>query len=81
MIYLSNAGDETSVVLNAIRKRAGQDLALAYLEWSAPPEALLTDREAWRQANPRYERYPRAMDDYLARQVSDVRAGRSARDL
>ena len=27
MLYLSNAGDETSVVLNAIRKRAGADLS------------------------------------------------------
>lgn len=68
MIYLSNAGDETSVVLNAIRKRAGADLSLAYLEWSAAEAAALDDRDAWRAANPRYERYPKAMADYMERQ-------------
>ena len=68
MIYLSNAGDETSVVLNAIRKRAGADLALAYLEWSASPDRAVDDQAGWREANPRMERYPRAMADYLARQ-------------
>lgn len=68
MIYLSNAGDETSVVLNAIRKRAGTDLSLAYLEWSAGPERRIDDQAGWREANPRMERYPRAMLDYLARQ-------------
>jgi hypothetical protein len=68
MLYLSNAGDETSVVLNALRKRADADPALAYLEWSAAPDRAITDRDGWREANPRFERYPRQTLDYLARQ-------------
>ena len=68
MLYLSNAGDETSAVLNAIRKRADADPSLAFMEWSAAPERLLSDRAGWREANPRMERYPRAMLDYLAQQ-------------
>ncbi len=50
--YLSNAGDETSIVLNALRRRAEVDLRLAYLEWSAAPDLAVDDREGWRQANP-----------------------------
>jgi hypothetical protein len=50
--YLSNAGDEESVVLNALRERAGVDPALAYLEWSAGPELATEDRTGWAQANP-----------------------------
>jgi hypothetical protein len=69
-LYLSNAGDETSIVLNAIRRRAGADLALAYMEWSAAPDRDVADRAGWREANPRIERYPRAMLDYLAAQHS-----------
>src|SRR5690606_3387304 len=40
IIYLSNAGNAMSVVLNDLRRRAevGEDPELAYLEWSAPPE-------------------------------------------
>jgi hypothetical protein len=70
MLYLSNAGDETSVVLNALRKRADADPALAFLEWSAAPERAVSDQAGWREANPRIERYPRAMLDYLQRQFT-----------
>jgi len=38
-IFLSNAGDDSSVVLNGLRARAGLDPSLAYLEWSADPDA------------------------------------------
>jgi phage terminase large subunit-like protein len=52
MLYLSNAGEEHSIVLNAIRDRAASDPALAYLEWSAAPERTPDDREGWAEANP-----------------------------
>ncbi len=51
-IYLSNAGTEQSVVLNAVRDRAGKDPALAYLEWSAAPERDDNDPVGWAEANP-----------------------------
>ena len=52
MIYLSNAGTETSVVLNALRKRAETDQTLGYVEWSAHPERHIDDRTGWMEANP-----------------------------
>lgn len=51
-IYLSNAGDKTSVVLNGIRRRAADDPQLCYLEWSAPKELSIDDRAGWAMANP-----------------------------
>lgn len=52
IIYLSNAGDDDSLVLNELRKRRETDRRLAYLEWSAGPERALDDREGWAEANP-----------------------------
>jgi hypothetical protein len=52
MLYLSNAGDESSVVLNALRKRSETDPQLAYLEWSARPERPAEDTAGWAEANP-----------------------------
>ena len=52
IIYLSNAGDSTSIVLNDLRRRKDSDPALAYLEWSASPDRALDDREGWAEANP-----------------------------
>ena len=54
VIYLSNAGSETSVVLNDLRYRglAGTTADLCYMEWSAAPELAVDDREGWLQANP-----------------------------
>src|SRR5262245_53139757 len=52
VVYLSNAGTDTSIVLNALRERAGKDRRLAYLEWSAAPERNADDREGWAEANP-----------------------------
>jgi hypothetical protein len=52
IIYLSNAGDETSIVLNSLRDRAAEDPRLAYLEWSAAPDRADDDRDGWAEANP-----------------------------
>jgi hypothetical protein len=52
IVYLSNAGEDDSVVLNAVRDRAGKDPSLAYLEWSASPERPADDAEGWAEANP-----------------------------
>jgi hypothetical protein len=52
MLYLSNAGDDGSVVLNGLRRRADLDPRLGYLEWSSAPERALDDHEGWAEANP-----------------------------
>lgn len=52
VVYVSNAGDPTSVVLNALKARADSDPALAYLEWSAPPDVAPDDLRGWLMANP-----------------------------
>lgn len=51
--YTSTIGDATAVQLNQIRRRghAGGS-GMAFFEWSAPDDADLDDRRAWRQANP-----------------------------
>lgn len=56
---LSNAGDDTSIVLNHFRNTAVTALELGddpgdtgVFEWSAWPDAELTDRAAWVQSNP-----------------------------
>lgn len=51
-IYCSNAGDDMSVVLNALRNRADSDPSLAYMEWSAAPQRAVEDRDGWQEANP-----------------------------
>ena len=65
-IFLSNAGSENSVVLNDLKRRAGEDPSLCYLEWSAAPERPIDDREGWREANPS----PLVTLDFLARQYA-----------
>jgi hypothetical protein len=52
MVYLSNAGDESSVVLNAIKKSIPDDPTLAYLEWSAQEDRNYEDRDGWAESNP-----------------------------
>lgn len=52
IVYVSNAGTDQSVILNALRARAGEDERLAYLEWSASPERNPDDVEGWVEANP-----------------------------
>lgn len=56
--YISNAGDHTSVVLNALRQRAldkienNLDDPLLFMEWSAASGRKLNDIEGWKEANP-----------------------------
>jgi hypothetical protein len=52
IVYLSNAGDESSVVLNALRARAQTDPSLAYIEWSADPSRATDDVVGWAESNP-----------------------------
>lgn len=54
VIYLSNAGDDESVMLNELRRRgtSGDPGRLAYLEWSASPERTIDDPKAWEESNP-----------------------------
>lgn len=52
IVYLSNAGTEESIVLNALRLRASSDPSLAYLEWSADPLRAADDIEGWAESNP-----------------------------
>lgn len=61
IVYLSNAGTEESVILNAIRARAGRDDSLAYLEWSAGPERSVDDRDGWCEANPALGHFPQVL--------------------
>jgi hypothetical protein len=62
MIYLSNAGEDDSLVLNSTRLRADSDPNLAYLEWSAAPDQAATDIEAWLSANPAIGHIPSLME-------------------
>lgn len=52
--YTSSAGMVGSEQLARLRERGSKsgDPRLAYFEWSAPDDANLDDRQAWRQANP-----------------------------
>jgi Phage Terminase len=51
---MSNAGTDSSVVLNQLRDSAlsGEDPTIGLFEWSAPDGCDLDDANAWRQANP-----------------------------
>lgn len=53
-VALSNAGDDRSIVLNALRATAiaGEDETLGLFEYSAPDGCELDDLDALRQANP-----------------------------
>lgn len=50
----SNAGDDTSTVLNTLRNTAlaNKSPRFGYWEWSASPEKKITDKTGWLQANP-----------------------------
>jgi hypothetical protein len=53
VIYLSNAGDDTSVVLNDLKRRGESGAPrFAYIEYSAAPERRADDRQGWAEANP-----------------------------
>lgn len=60
-IYLSNAGDSSSVVLNALRARKDDDPSLAYLEWSAAPNRKPDDLTGWLESNPATGHLPNVM--------------------
>ena len=66
IFYLSNAGDEGSVVLNALRDRADTDPRLAYLEWSASPSRSADDVKGWAEANPAMGHEPEGMGSVFA---------------
>jgi hypothetical protein len=74
IIYLSNAGNDASVVLNSVRERAGTDEALAFLEWSASPDRQADDRAGWAEANPALGYYPSVLrtleSDYRKAQLT-----------
>ncbi len=63
VLYLSNAGEDDSVVLNSIRLRAQEDPSLAYLEWSAAPDRPVDDRTGWLEANPAVGHLPMVMEN------------------
>jgi len=53
--FASNAGDQTSVVLNDMRRMAlaqSTPGTIYYAEWSADPQLNVDDPVAWAQANP-----------------------------
>jgi phage terminase large subunit-like protein len=53
--FASNAGDQSSVVLNDMRRQAlgqAEPSTMYYAEWSADPQLEVDDPEAWAQANP-----------------------------
>lgn len=63
LIYITNMGDDRSVVLNDLRAAAVQfieegvgDERLGLFEWSAPPGSHPTDVHAWAAANPQLGR-------------------------
>ncbi len=62
ILYLSNAGESDSVVLNDIRRRRDEDPVLAYLEWSASPERLADDQAGWAEANPAIGHLPGVLE-------------------
>lgn len=79
-IYLSNAGTETSMVLNSLRTRGPLDPSLAYLEWSADPSYDADDRRGWVQSNPAVgPEYPQVLrdleTDYVAAKLGGNLAG------
>jgi phage terminase large subunit-like protein len=76
MLYLSNAGEDISIVLNAIRKRRDEDPALAYLEWSAAPDRPADDPIAWAEANPALGHEPESMGSITETLTDDYRTAK-----
>jgi phage terminase large subunit-like protein len=52
IVYLSNAGTESSIILNDLRRRQDDDKRLAYLEWSAEPHRGWTTTRGGRRRIP-----------------------------
>lgn len=58
-IYLSNAGSDMSIILNALRRRGEDgDPTLAYVEWAAGLERSIDDLAGWAEANPALGHFP-----------------------
>lgn len=76
IIYLSNAGHDNSVVLNALRERADTDQVLAYLEWSAAPERAVDDVKGWTEANPAMGHEREGMGSVYETLVADLNTAR-----
>lgn len=76
IIYLSNAGHDGSVVLNALKKRATEDESLAYLEWSASPERSVDDLVGWSESNPAMGYEVGEMGSIYDTLVAELRAAR-----
>jgi hypothetical protein len=81
IVYLSNAGEEDSIVLNALRDRAAQDPGLAYLEWSADPARSSDDVVGWAEANPAMGNEPEGMGSVLANVESEYLSNKLAGTL
>lgn len=79
VLYLSNAGEDSSDVLNAVRKRGLEDPSLAYLEWSSAPERAADDRDGWAEANPSLGHFPQLIATLERAHRSAVLAGNLAR--
>ena len=77
-IYLSNAGDADSVVLNDLRGMNGQDPRLAWLEWSADPARDAGDRAGWAEANPRLGHFPQLITELEGRYLRAQLTGKMA---
>ena len=81
IVYLSNAGQEDSVVLNALRDRADKDPGLAYLEWSATPDRSADDVTGWAEANPAMGHEPEGMGSVLSNLQSEYLSNKLAGTL
>lgn len=89
-LYLSNMGDETAVVLNALRLRAGHvpaghepvdpDPELAYLEWSADPDLPVDDPRNWGLANPTMGHEPEGLAPIADKLAREYRAALASND-
>ncbi len=75
IVYLTNAGDESSMVLNSLRQRAGRDPRLCFLSWSASPDLAVGDRRGWAQANPAIGWIPTMLEYLEGEYESNLLAG------
>ena len=58
-IFLSNAGSDASIILNALRRRGEDgDPTIAYVEWAAGADRSIDDIAGWAEANPSLGHFP-----------------------
>lgn len=76
IVGITNAGDNSSVVLNSLRASAiaGSDKSMAVFEWSAPEDCPMEDRQGWAMANPSlgYRLTPDALVSAIATEPATV---------